>query len=258
MSSFRRMAPKSLWRVPSESGFMMHRRTKRLICSRNHTRGIWSCAYSPDGTILAGGGADGTLLLWDTTTRQLRTKLKRHGRRIVTLAFAFDGSMLASGADYEDAVQLWDVAEAKYRTTFIGHTEGIRAVAFSLDSRTLASGSRDGSVRIWDVVTGEHRVALTTAPVSTLAFSPDSRTLAVGSRNNAVQLWDLQTDQLRDSFIGHTDSISTVAFSPDGNSLVSADVDGVIRLWDADTGPAARNHHSARVIHLFRYVFTRW
>ena len=54
----------------------------------DQTRGTRSCAYSPDGTVLAGGGTDGTLLLWDVATRQLRATRKGHERPIVTLAFS--------------------------------------------------------------------------------------------------------------------------------------------------------------------------
>ena len=116
----------------------------------DHTRGIRSCVYSPDGTILAGGGTDGTLLLWDVATRQLVTTIKGHERWVITLAFSPDGSTLASGANYEEVVQLWDVATAEHRATFTGHTGGITAVAFSPDGSTLASGSRDGTIRLWD------------------------------------------------------------------------------------------------------------
>ena len=170
----------------------------------DHTRGVRSCVYSPDGIILAGGGMDGTLLLWDVTTGELQTTLKGHERPIATLAFSSDGSTLASGADYEDIVQLWDVATGEHRATLVAHTDGIRAVTFSPDSRTLASGSQDGTVRLWDVATGEHRIILRTASVSALAFSPDGTLLAVGSRAHSIQLWDMNTNQLRDSLIGHT------------------------------------------------------
>ena len=46
----------------------------------DQTRGIWSCVYSPDGTILAGGGEDGALLLWDVATGQLHATLNAHAR----------------------------------------------------------------------------------------------------------------------------------------------------------------------------------
>ena len=206
----------------------------------DRTRGTRSCAYSPDGTVLAGGGTDGTLLLWDVATRQLRATRKGHERPIVTLAFSPDGSMLASGADYENIVQLWNVESGEHRATFTGHTDGLRAVKFSPDGRTLASGSRDGKVRLWDVATGEHDVVHIRTPVWALAFSSDGTTLTSGDSANRIRLWDMETHQLRDSFTGHTHIVSALAFSPDGRTLASGGGNGSIHLWDADTSAASR------------------
>ena len=67
--------------------------------------------------------------------------------------------------------------------TLTGHTGGVSDVAFSPDGRILASSSYDHTLRLWDVVTGEHIRTLTghRHQVLSLAFSPDGRTLASGS-----------------------------------------------------------------------------
>ena len=204
----------------------------------DHVRGIRSCMYSPDGTILAGGGMDGTILLWDVSTRQLITTFKGHEswRRVITLAFSPDGRILASSADYEEVVQLWDVATAQHHVTFIGHTAGVTAVAFSPDGKTLASSSRDGTIRLWDVATGEDDAILVGPEVLTLAFSSDGRTLASGDRGNRIHLWDMDTRQSPWSFNEPKQIVSAVAFSPDGTLLASESEDDAIRLSDVDTG----------------------
>lgn len=212
----------------------------------DHVRGIRSCMYSPDGTILAGGGTDGTLLLWDVSTRQLITTFKGHNQWqwVITLAFSPDGKTVASSANYEDVVQLWDVPTAEHRAALKGHAGvtaegrpgGVTAVAFSPDGRTLASSSRDGTIRLWDVATGEHDAILVGPEVLTLAFSPDGRTLASGDKGNRIHLWDMDTHQSRWNFIEPTQLVSAIAFSPDGTLLASEGEDDAIRLWDTNTG----------------------
>ena len=46
------------------------------------------------------------------------------------------------------------------RLTLAGHTERVMSVAFTSDGKTLASGSYDGTVRLWDVATGQERATL--------------------------------------------------------------------------------------------------
>ncbi|MFI6823754.1 WD40 repeat domain-containing protein [Micromonospora sp. NPDC050187] len=67
---------------------------------------VWSCAFSPNGTLLATAGNDLVIRLWDPGTGRLHGTLAAHTRRVWSVAFSPDSSMLASAGD-DGTVRLW-------------------------------------------------------------------------------------------------------------------------------------------------------
>src|SRR5204862_18924 len=162
-------------------------------------------AFSRDGTLLATGGADGTVRLWNTATRRpVGAPLHASARYGVDgVAFSPTGTLLASvGGD--KTVRLWNTATRRpvggpHRTgSGLGAPfrigGGCAAVAFSRGGKLLAAGDGDGTVRLWVPVTGQPtRAPIQTgsAPyggVWTAAFSPDGTLLATALGNGTVRL----------------------------------------------------------------------
>src|SRR5437763_14460514 len=75
-----------------------------------------------------------------------------------------------------------------------------------------------------------------TGPVWGLAFSPDGGTLAMALDNGTVKLWDVPSGEVRLTLEAHKGAVWAVAFSPDGQTLATASSDSTIRLWDPATG----------------------
>ena len=129
-----------------------------------------------------------------------------------------------------------------YITTFDTHTEELRVVVFSpVDTTLLATGARDGTVKLWDVMTQRNIATLRSeeAPVRServsVVFSSDGVTLATGSWDDTVKLWDVVTQQNIATLEGHRSGVSSVAFSSDGSTLASGSLDGTVKLWDVET-----------------------
>ena len=121
-------------------------------------------------------------------------------------------------------------------STLEGHERSVNSVAFSPDGSTLASGSWDGTIRLWNAVTGEHKTTLEGYwGVLFVAFSPDGSTLASGS-DDTIRLWNAVTGEHKTTLEGHEGDVNSVAFSPDGSTLASGSSDRTIRLWNAVTG----------------------
>lgn len=101
-----------------------------------------------------------------------------------------------------------------------GHTDAVTAVAFSPDGKLLASTSRDKTVRVWSLETGELVRSLSGAQeqLSRVTFSADGKLLAAAESAFQVRVFDVATGAEKLG-LAHPDSVSDVAFSPDGASL---------------------------------------
>lgn len=125
-----------------------------------------------------------------------------------------------------------------------GHTSTVRALLF-LDNTTLASGSRDTSIRIWDVESGQCNHVLDghhTATIRSLAASPQSSNVFVsGGYDGKAYVWpsfpppDGKIEPLQ-SLSAQEGGIYTVAMTDDGELVATGGLDSILRVWDVRTG----------------------
>jgi len=135
-------------------------------------------------------------------------------------------------------------------TTLRDHAKDVFSVSFSPDGKKLASGSKDKTIIIWDVATGEAERTLKRHEdcVHSVCFSPDGTKLASGSADNTIIIWDVLTGWAERIFVGHTDSIWSVCFSPDRKKLASGSEDKTIVIWDLATGrPETLRRHAGSI-----------
>ena len=113
---------------------------------------------------------------------------------------------------------------------FHGHTEGIRALKFSDDGRHLASTADDGTLRVWDCVTGAAVVAVP-YDGGVVSFAPDGLRLGVGQVGGRLSVTHLEPSPILRRFrpLRPPETTQMVAIHPDGRSLFCLADGGVVR-----------------------------
>jgi WD40 repeat protein/transcriptional regulator with XRE-family HTH domain len=205
--------------------------------------GVNRLAFSPDGTLLALAGVDGTLQFW-AVPRQAQGRWHALGPPLladpvwlVALAFSPDGQMLATGGS-DGLIRLWDVQRRRLAgRPLSGHAGAIFALAFNRQGTLLASAGHDQSIRLWDVrLRRPVGAPIMGQTQNALAFSPDGTLLASGGLNAPVRLWDIAAGPQGAVLTGSGQTVTSLVFTPDGRHLFAAGTDGTIRLWDVDLG----------------------
>ena len=192
-------------------------------------QGVRAVAFSADGTILASGGGDKVIKLWNTTTWQEISTLTGHSYAVASLAFSPVERSLISTAG--STMKLWKL-DTHEEITFTA-ASAPRAVSFNANGQTFATGGLKGAFRLWAFKIEEEVIkdTLHSEEIRAIAFSPNGHFFATGSYDRTIKLWNAITGDLINTFTGHSDAIYSLAFCPDSSILASGSADKTIRLW---------------------------
>jgi WD40 repeat protein len=210
--------------------------------------------------VLASGGADNKIILWNVVTGRLLRRMEAgpiHNAsevapRLTSLAFSPDGRLIASaGNNYR--VTIWNAATGReirsLQANLSGGTSSVNKVAFSPDGKVIAAIYESSDLVLWNMTSGKQLLSVEASGVTSLAFSPNGKEIVTGNGDGTIKLWDAATGKEVRSFAGHSDwlgsldsgpDVFSLAFSPEGKTFVSASRDGTLKLWDTASGNLLR------------------
>lgn len=207
-----------------------------------HKGGVSSLAWDPDAGVLASGGMDNLVRIWDPVRgRAAARPFSGHSNDVVALTAR--GRRLVS-SDRSRRVRPVYLPGGNLLKTMIEDLRNVsQALALSPDGRSLMIGSRDRTCVRFDL--GNWRLESTYRGhrgwVTGLAFDPTGAEFVSGSKDRTLRIWQVSNPRrARAILTGHTGEVNAVAWSPAGNRIASCGASGGIRLWDAGSGKLLR------------------
>ena len=209
----------------------------------------WRFAFHPHGRLLAAGWDGGDLQIIDLIARKVvkqwpafpdDTSGEFGDGKFWGLAFSPNGDLLAGCSRGCNEVRVWDTSNWELMHELFGHSnDRIESVTFSADGRRLASGGCDGTVRLWNMQTGQQELIFDkheheTGRIESVQFHPDERRIISAQCNGEVKVWDSHTGEEHFTVWPARD-LNFVGFTADGKHAIS-EHGGALHYHDCETG----------------------
>lgn len=185
--------------------------------------------------LVASAGDDFDILIWNIADGTVTATLPGHQGKILSLARSPDGQWLAS-ASWDGTIGIWSL-----NTLTLAHQlnvgSNVNDVVFDGSSQALYSAAFDGTIRRWDVATGQEQriVRRHGFGINKLVMNAEAGWLAYGALDGGTRAIRLSDDaQLADLTLERRPILS-LALSPDGTRLAVGDGDGEGFVMTVDT-----------------------
>lgn len=200
-----------------------------------HAGRVNAAQFAPFGRLLATGGYDYRVILWDGAKEWSPKTLTGHKNYVRVVAFSGDGRFLAS-ADSAGKICIWNVETGTLEREIVGHEFAIQALAWRPDGRTLASSDTNYEIKVWKVDDGTmlHSRRYPQGGAGSLSVSPDGATLAFPAHYDIRRRYF--ADNHDEVLMAGDNLVFAIAIAPRGQTFAYSDLYGRLRVRKADRG----------------------
>ncbi|XP_006885791.1 PREDICTED: autophagy-related protein 16-2 [Elephantulus edwardii] len=196
-----------------------------------HLSEVNAVCFGPNSSLLATGGSDRLIRLWNVVGGRLEDNqtLEGAGGSITSLDFDPSGSQVLA-ATYNQAAQLWKVGELQSKETLSGHTDKVTAAKFKLTRHQAVTGSRDRTVKEWDL--GR---AYCSRTINVLSYCNDvvcgDHIIISGHNDQKIRFWDSRGPHCT-QVIPVQGRVTSLNLSHDQLHLLSCSRDDTLKVID--------------------------
>ncbi|XP_077819789.1 protein Atg16l2 isoform X6 [Macaca mulatta] len=196
-----------------------------------HLSEVNAVRFGPNSSLLATGGADRLIHLWNVVGSRLEVNqtLEGAGGSITSVDFDPSGYQVLA-ATYNQAAQLWKVGEAQSKETLSGHKDKVTAAKFKLTRHQAVTGSRDRTVKEWDL--GR---AYCSRTINVLSYCNDvvcgDHIIISGHNDQKIRFWDSRGPHCT-QVIPVQGRVTSLSLSHDQLHLLSCSRDNTLKVID--------------------------
>lgn len=207
---------------------------------QGHANNMTCVSYSPDGQLLATGGEDGKVKLWNVLSGFCFVTFQEHSAAITGVQFSGNRKFVVSSS-LDGTVRAYDVIRYRnFRTFTSPRPVQLSCVAVDSNGEFVAAGGQDiFEIFLWSIKLGRLLEILSghEGPVWSLAFSPVSTSTALASVSwdKTLRLWNAIEKASAHETIELTSDGLSVAYKPDGLDVAVASLDGNIQIYNVKT-----------------------
>ncbi|XP_043848319.1 protein Atg16l2 isoform X2 [Dromiciops gliroides] len=196
-----------------------------------HCSEVNAVCFSSNSSLLATGGADRLIRLWNVVGDRLEADqlLEGAGGSVTCLEFEPSGCYLLA-ATYNKAAQLWKVGESQSKETLSGHTDKVTAAKFKLTRQQAVTGSRDRTVKEWDL-----NKASCSRTIDGVSYCNDvvcgDYLIISGHNDQKIRFWDSRVPRCIE-VIPVEGKVTSLSISNDQMHLLSCSRDDALKVID--------------------------